>query len=224
MKKILLPLGFGLAVLGVSLPLWSQGSPSGQGGSDSSGGGAMVAPAPVSGEGYSLDFASETTRSNYIRGGLYFGTAYDDDIVSSSSGAAVSDVSYSVSPTIAIDQTRSQLHWTLSYSPGFTFYQKYSTLNQSNQNVAAKVTYRLSPHVTFSAQEVFSKSSGGNTQPCVNEGTNLCGTLQSPNTSIVAPVTDTLTDASSAQLTYQFSPGGMIGVTGNFSELRCGIL
>ncbi len=166
-----------------------------------------------------MDFASETPRSNYVSGGLVFGAAYGDAILTSS-GTAVSDVSYSVSPTIALDQTRSRFHWNLSYSPGFTFYQKYSDLNQASHNLATKFSYRLSPHVTFSAQEVFTKTSGGYTQPCASEAGSLCGPLQSPNNSVIAPVTDTLNDATNAQLTYQFSPGGMVGATGNFSELR----
>lgn len=181
--------------------------------------GPMVAPAPVSSEGYSMEFASETPRTNYLSGGLVFGAAYGDGILTAA-GTGVSDVSYSISPTIALDQTRSQFHWNLSYSPGFTFYQKYSSLNQSNQNVATKFSYRLSPHVTFSAQEVFSKTSGGYVQPCQDEAGSLCGPLQSPNNSVIAPITDTLNNASNAQITYQFSPGGMVGVTGNFSELR----
>lgn len=176
----------------------------------------MVAPAPVGGDGYSLDFASETPRTNYLSGGLVLGAAYGDGILSS----GASDLSYSVSPSIAFDQTRSRFRWNLSYSPGFTFYQKYSSLNQSTQNVASRFSYRLSPHVTFSAQESFSKSVGGYAQPCQNETGGSCGAIQSPNDSILAPNTDTLTNTSNAQITYQFSPGGMVGVTGNFSELR----
>ena len=67
-------------ILLAACPLWAQGAASagakratGPGG----GGGAMVTPAPVSGEGYSMGFTSET-RSNYLRGGLVFSTAYDD--------------------------------------------------------------------------------------------------------------------------------------------------
>jgi hypothetical protein len=166
-----------------------------------------------------MEFASETPRTNYLSGGVVIGAAYGDGILTAG-GTGVSDVSYTVSPTIALDQTRSHLQWNLSYSPGFTFYQKYSSLNQSSQNVATKFSYRLSPHVTFSAQEVFSKTSGGYVQSCQDEAGSLCGPLQSPNNSVIAPITDTLNDASNAQITYQFSPGGMVGATGNFSELR----
>jgi hypothetical protein len=166
-----------------------------------------------------MDFASEMPRTNYLSGGIVLGAAYGDGILTAA-GNGVDDVSYSVSPTIALDQTRSRFHWNLAYSPGFTFYQKYSGLNQSSQNVATKFSYRLTPHVTFSTQEVFTKTSGGYSPSCDNQTGSLCGPLQTPNNSVVAPVTDTLNNASNAQITYQFSPGGMVGATGNFSELR----
>ena len=97
----------------------------------------MMTPAPVSGEGYSMGFTSET-RSNYLRGGLVFSSAYDSDVTTGTNGQPVSDVSYTISPTISLDQTRSRLHWVFNYSPGFTFYQKTSSLNQANQNLGRK--------------------------------------------------------------------------------------
>ena len=82
----------------------------------------MTTPTPVSGDGYSLAFASETPRSNYLRAGVSIGSAYDDNVLPAS-GQKIGDESYSVLSSIALDQTRSRLHWTLNYSPGFTFYQ-----------------------------------------------------------------------------------------------------
>ena len=61
----------------------------------------MIVPAPFSDEGYSLAFASETPRTNYLRGGLNLGTVYDDNILPSS-GQAVSDVRYSVWPSLSL--------------------------------------------------------------------------------------------------------------------------
>src|SRR5450432_3198738 len=209
MMKIFARTSLGFVLLGTAA-LWAQVDPTG-----GSGSGGIIAPAPVSGEGYSLEFASETPRTNVLTGGVVLGAAYGNGILAT----GASDVSYSVSSNISFNQTRSRLSWDLSYSPGFTFYQKYSSLNQSSQNVASKFSYRLSPHVTFSADETFTKSVGGYTQPCQNE-TASCGGIQAPNNSILAPNTDTITDASSARITYQFSPGGMVGMTGNFSELR----
>lgn len=221
MRKIFRRVSLSFALLSVGAPLWAQAGSSanpGSSGNGSAGDSPMVAPAPVSGEGYSLEFASETPRTNYLSGGVVLGAAYDQGILSST--GSVNDFDYSVAPTISFDQTRSRFRWDLSYSPGFTFYQKYSDLNQSSQNLGTKFSYRLSPHVTFSAQEAFSKTRGGYGEPCQSGGGVSCSSVTSPNTSIVAPTTDTISNNSTAQLTYQFSPGGMVGVTGNFSQLR----
>ncbi len=118
-------------------------------------GGAMLMPAPISGEGYSMGFTSET-RSNYLRGGLAFGSAYDCDATTGSNGKPIGEMSYSIWPTISLDQTRSRLHWVLTYSPGFTFYQKTSSLNQADQNLGVNFSYRLSPHVTLSVRDTLS--------------------------------------------------------------------
>jgi len=218
MRKIFTRASLSLVLLGAVSPLRAQVDPAGGSGASNTtaDNGAMIAPAPVSGEGYSLEFASETPRTNFLSGGLSLGVAYGNGIVS----AGTSDVSYSISPMIALNQTRSRLRWDLSYNPGFTFYQKYSSLNQASHLLDAKFSYRLTPHVTFSAGEAFSRTLGSLTNPCQNASGSLCGTIQAPNDSILAPNADTITDSSSAQLTYQFSPGGMVGLTGNFSERR----
>ena len=64
-----------------------------------------------------MGFTSET-RSNYLRGGLMFGTAYDSDATTGANGQPISDVSYSILPTISLDQTRSRLHWVFNYARG----------------------------------------------------------------------------------------------------------
>jgi hypothetical protein len=179
----------------------------------------MIVPATVGGgEGYALAFSSETPRTNYLRGGLVFGVAYDDNAFPTGA-RALGDVSYTVAPNIVLDQSRSRMHWSLTYSPGFTFYQKYTTYNQSSQNAGGNFSYRLTPHVTFSAQEGFAKSSGMSNQFAPIEGTGSTGIVQNPNQTIVAPIADTITDTSTARLSYQFSQNGMVGITGNFSEL-----
>jgi hypothetical protein len=94
----------------------------------------MLTPPPVSGLSYPLAPASED-RANYLRGGVTFTTAYSDNVLASSGGAAVSDVSYSVWPTIALDETTTRLHATLTYAPGFTFYQRVTAFNQADQNL-----------------------------------------------------------------------------------------
>ena len=66
----------------------------------------MVTPPPVSGQSYPVAPVSQE-RSNYLRGGVTFSTAYSDNVLGStgSTGTPVSDVSYSVWPTLALDET-----------------------------------------------------------------------------------------------------------------------
>jgi hypothetical protein len=184
----------------------------------STGGGNMVTPTPVSGEGYSMGFTSET-RSNYLRGGLVFTTAYMSDATTDANGQPVDDVSYSISPTIALDQTRSRLHWVFSYSPGFTFYQKTSAFNQANQNLGATLRYRLSPHVTLALSDTFQKTSSMLYQPNSDFQQPVSGSVFVPNYSVIAPIADVLTNTANATLTYQFAANAMVGASGTFGNL-----
>jgi hypothetical protein len=212
-----------LAFVGIiwlaACPIWAQSGAEAAATGPSSGGGAMVTPAPVSGEGYSMGFTSET-RSNYLRGGLAFSTAYNSDATTGTNGQPISDVSYSIWPTISLDQTRSRLHWVFTYSPGFTFYQKTSSLNQADQNLGINLRYRLSPHVTLSVADSFQKTSNVLNQPNTDLASPVSGGVYVPNNSVIAPIADTLTNTANASLTYQFAANAMVGANGTFSNLH----
>jgi len=183
------------------------------------GGDAMATPAPISGEAYSMGFTSET-RSNYLRGGLTFGSAYDDNVLAGANGKAVSDETYSIWPSISLDQTRSRLHWVFNYSPGFTFYQKTSARNEEDQNLSAEFKYRMSPHVTLSLHDSFQKTSNVLNQPNQDFAEPVSGGVFVANDSVIAPVADVLRNTGNASLTYQFSVNGMIGGSGTFTNLH----
>jgi hypothetical protein len=179
----------------------------------------MATPAPVSGEGYSMGFTSET-RSNYLRGGVVFSAAYDSDVTVGANGQPVGDESYTIWPTISLDETRSRFHLTLSYSPGYTFYQNTSSLNAANQNFAVGFKYRLSPHVTLSLRDSFQKTSSILNQANPDSGSPVSGAVFVPNNSVIAPIADVLTNNANATLSYQFSANGMIGASGTFTNLH----
>jgi len=104
--------------------LWSQvDSDGGENNANPADEARMLVPPPVSGEAYPTAVDSEA-RSNYLLAGLIFNTAYTDNVVGGASTNPVSDISYSIWPTIALEQTSSRLHSMLTYSPGFTFYQR----------------------------------------------------------------------------------------------------
>jgi hypothetical protein len=180
----------------------------------------MMTPPPVSGQTYPVALSSEE-RSNYLRGGLSFTTAYMDNVLGGGADHPISDVSYSVAPMIALDETMPRLHYLLTYAPGFTFYQRNSGLNQADHNASIEFEYRLSPHVTFSARDSFRKSSNVfNQPPDFSSGGVVSGGAQGPNFSVIAPVADFLSNAGSVGISYQFALNDMVGASGTFSNLH----
>ncbi len=218
----------GLLVVLATVPLWSQvensptqpvaayGTGSGTENTDS----RMLTPPPVSGQLYPQVPTSQE-RSNYLQAGVIFTTAYSDNILGSTgpNSGPVSDESYSVFPTLALNETTTRLHFTLTYAPGFTFYQHTSSLNQANQNASVDFQYRLSPHVTFNARDGFQKSSSVFNQPSFGTTGSVSGGIQEPNQSVIAPVTSQLNNFGNVGITYQFASNGMIGASGTFTNL-----
>lgn len=181
--------------------------------------GRMLTPPPVSGQSYPIVLTSQE-RSNYLRGGLAFTSAYTDNVVGPVNGHPVSDISYSVWPTVALDETTTRSHLVLAYAPGFTFYQRESSLNQADENASINFQYRLSPHVTFSARDGFQKSSSVFNQPDLGTAGVVSGGTQVPNQSVIAPIADQLSNSGNAGITYQFAANSMVGASGTFTNLH----
>lgn len=190
----------------------SAAAPAGTGGSYED---RMVTPELVGG-GPSLAFASETPRTNYLHLGLTVGAGYDDNVFPGAD-PKVSDFSYSIWPSIALQQSRARLNWTLSYSPGFTFYQKVTERNEADHNFSANLEYRLSPHVTMSLRDAFTKSSSPFSAGLQNPGDP--GSVPTRPVDIVPPLADRLSNIGTAGLSYQFAANGMIGASATFSNL-----
>ncbi|MFZ0300318.1 MAG: hypothetical protein WAM13_18355 [Candidatus Sulfotelmatobacter sp.] len=181
--------------------------------------GRMLTPPPVSGQSYPITLTSQE-RSNYLRGGLAFTSAYTDNAIGPVEGHPVSDVSYSVWPTIVLDETTPRSHLVLTYAPGFTFYQRESSLNQADENASINFQYRLSPHVTFSARDGFQKSSSVFNQPDLGGAGVVSGGTQVPNQSVIAPIADQLSNSGNVGITYQFAANSMVGAGGTFTNLH----
>lgn len=205
----------------IALPMWGQGESSG---AQPAATGIMetddrmVTPTPVSTEGYSLAFAAETPRTNYMLGELKFGSAFDDNILPSSS-LGISDVSYSVWPRISINQSRSTLRWDLTYSPGFTLYQHNTSYDEADHNLNLDLEYRLSPYVTLTLTDSFQKTSNPLTLYSQNPDSSTSGVVQRPNLSIVPPITDMVSNFGNVEITYQFGRESMVGAKGSLSGL-----
>lgn len=178
----------------------------------------MQVPPPVAVQSYPMTFTSEG-HSNYLRYGLSFTAGYMDHVQGYGTVGG-SDETYSVAPVIAIDTKTARLQFVATYAPGFTFYQHTSALNESDHNASLKFQYRLSPHVTFSAENAFVKSSNIFSQQNLGPSLSVSGgAAETTNLSVIAPVADRFSNTGSAGLNYQFSLNGMIGASGTFTYL-----
>ena len=208
----------GLALL-VALPAWSQVEPSATGPAitptDES---PMQTPPPVSGEAYPTVVGAEM-RSNYLTAGMTFTTAYDDNVLPGASAKPIADVTYSMWPTISLDQTNTRQRRTFIYSPGFTIYQSTSALNAVDQNAALDFQYRLSPHATISVRDSFLQSSNVLSQFNSTLGESISGSGQPPPAAVIVPFADQLSNLVNVVASYQFSRNSMVGAGGSFSSL-----
>jgi hypothetical protein len=204
-----------LALL-VSISAWAQISTS-DGGIGLAMTDEMSVPPPVNGDSYPTATGSER-RSNYLRAGLAVTTGYSDNVLGYSTDP-VSDVDYSIYPTLEIDKTNPRLQFALHYSPGFTFYQHTTARNQTDEDLAVNVMYRLSPHITATVRDNFLQTSSVLYANPLSGG-SISSLPQTPLAPVIGPVGDQISNNANAQLTYQFGRNGMIGANGTFTNLH----
>jgi hypothetical protein len=206
-------------ILLTTVPLWSQSDPVvASDPSTAANDSQMSVPPPVSAESYPTVTGSEA-RSNYLRTGVSVTSTYTDNLLGGVSARPMSDESYAIAPYIALDQTTSRLHSTLTFNPGFTFYQHTSDRNEADENAGLDISYRLSPHVTLSLVDSFRKSSNLLSQPNGFDSP-VFGSGQVSPVTVFAPVADQLSNTGTAQLRYQFGLNAMVGVSGTFTNLH----
>ena len=177
----------------------------------------MLTPPPVSAEGYPTTVGSQA-RSNFLAAGFILNTAYNDNVLVGEGTNPIGDFIYTISPTIALNKTTPRQNLALTYSPGFTFYQKTSSLNTTNQNAAVSFQYRLSQHATIALGDSFQKSSNAFDQLYPASGGTISGSPQTPAVSVIAPYANQLRNTANVGISYQFSSNGMIGASGSVTE------
>lgn len=173
-------------------------------------------PALLGGKGTSLAFQSEMERSNYLRGGLNVGAAYDDNPLLTSDGG-VGNTSFSVFPNLSIDQSRPRLRWTLGYASGLTVNQRFSTRNQGSHDLNFDSQFRLSPHVSLRVAEDFSMTTGffG-----AGSGAGFAMGGGGSNTSLITPLAKQRTSSTVVETNYHFALKDLVGASGSFYDLH----
>jgi hypothetical protein len=171
-------------------------------------------PSFLGGTGISSAFLPELERSNYLRGGVNVGAAYDDNPQLVSDGAT-SNTSVSIFPNISIEESSSRIRWKLGYAGGLTINQSLTNENQDSQNLNFDSQYRLSPHVNLRVAESFSSTTGffdGGSGPEVITGPG------GPNASLLAPLATQRSSITTVETNYHFALNDLIGASGSFYD------
>jgi hypothetical protein len=193
---------------GLQSGAWSQAVPAKEG--------SMLIPPPVSIEAYPKEVGSEV-RSNYLRAGVTVSAGYIDNLYAGSGNAVLGETTVSVRPKIAFDATSSRQQTTLLYSPGFTFYLPTSELNQTDQNAIFNWRFRVTPHGTITANDIFQQGSSSFSASSLGA---VSGSAPASAVGIIAPFAQRLTNAVDAQYALQFNPTNMVGITGRRFDLH----
>ncbi len=173
----------------------------------------MATPPPVSGAAFPTAVGAET-RSNYIRGGVNFQTSYIDNLYGGTAGHPIGETTFSLLPTVTIDQTTPRQHRLISYSPGFIFYRPTSSLDEVNQNAVAEYQLRLTPHSSISLNDTFLDSSTSFLSSNSEVGGTVSGSAQSATPEIVPPFAQELSNQANAEFSVQTGRDTMIGISG----------
>jgi len=178
-------------------------------------------PLPLNIDAGSLEFSQELEHTNYLRGGVNVGATYDDNLLSAN-GPRIGGYSYSVMPDIAIDLSRPRAVMILDYSGGYEVNQRFSASNSASHNAGADLRFRLSPHVNLRLTDRFSLTTGFS-DPFAASPTGLAtGVIQQPNLAVITPFARHTEDVGTVELTYQYSAGDMIGMSGTFDNSSFG--
>jgi len=198
--------------------LWSQVEPSATGsGATPENDESMSLPGPVSGQAYPGAVGDEE-RTNFLSGGVSVNVSHDSNIEPGSQNVAISDMIYSILPTIELNQTMPRQRRSLSYSAGFTFYDPTSTLNTVQQSASLSYEYRFTPRTRINLQDGFSQSS--NAYNSATPGSEVSVSGSGSEIGVIAPYAKSYTNNGNLGLSYQYSKDGMFGGSGFSSVLN----
>ena len=174
----------------------------------------MLRPAPVSDRPYSTEVGL-VERSNFLSGSIEAGVGYIDNLYPGGSAGQLSEKIISLQPGIQFDTKSAREHTTVSYTPGFIFYEPTSDLNESDQDAVFRFEYLFSPRFNMNFGDMLLKSSTGFAQ--IGSG-GISGSTQAPG--IIVPYGNRFSNDATGSLSYQMSPHAMIGGSGDIDKLQ----
>ena len=178
-------------------------------------------PAPLGGTSPQLLPTSQDEFHNMLRGGLTVGALYDDNaIIANTQG---SEYQYSISPSLALQQTRPHTAWSLDYRGGFTIEHTPLETGVSVQNATsatADFQHLLSRRLLLELREDYMRTNvlfGYTTETQSVAPLSGAGQL---NSFIAIPAATRTVEVSSGSLTYQLTRHSSMGFSGSYSIQR----
>jgi hypothetical protein len=178
--------------------------------------GGMLKPPPVSGESYRVETNLED-RSNYISGGILGGVGYIDNLYPGSSMGNLAETAINLQPAIEFETKSARERMSARYSPTFIFYFPTSALNEADENATFSLQYRFNRRLSMDLGDRLMRSSTGFGQ--IGSG-GISGSAQITTPQVITPFGTRFSNDASGGLSYQFSPHGMIGGSGNLGFLN----
>ena len=161
--------------------------------------------------------AGSDARSNYLGMNVTFSPAYIDNVLPGSDSTPVSDVTYSILPSLSLDHSAPRQREQFTYSPSFTFYEPTSTLDSVDQNATAGFQYRFNPRVALNVQDNFTRTSNVYNSTYLFSNP-ISGSSLTPTPTVIAPFAEQMVNTVNGVLSYQFGLNAMIGGGGAFTN------
>lgn len=179
----------------------------------------MAIPPPVSGLAYPALVGAEN-QPNLLQGGMTFTAGYIDNLYPGYGVKPLAETTFSILPTFHLEQTTPLRHFSISYTPGFTFYQPTSELNEVDQSAILAYQVRLTPHSSFRINDDFRYSSISFGSTALGFGGTVSASAQPMTPGIIVPFAKQLTNEVDGQFVLQFSRNSMVGASGMATTLH----
>ncbi|HXM20974.1 MAG TPA: hypothetical protein VN948_06890 [Terriglobales bacterium] len=175
-------------------------------------------PVGLNGETGPLGALGESS-DNQLTLGVTGATIYDDNSLSSNADRT-GNLSYTVSPNIALSESRPRIVWSLQYGAGFSYNQK--TGKGLTQNLSFTTQYRVSEKLTLELSDRFLHTDSWWTGLVVNPTAPGGDVIQQPNESVITPEAVATTNLARLNVVYQPSASAVAGVGGSFNKADFG--
>src|SRR5437899_885895 len=179
-------------------------------------------PAPLGGTSPQLLPTSEGEVRNVLRGGLTIGGLYDDNAISIGS-QRLDGYQYSVSPSLAIQQTRPHTAWSLDYRGGFTVDHKSQEVSPSIQNATsatADMQHIFARRLLLELREDYVRTSNPFSYTADSRSVSALSGAGQLNSFVAAPAATRMAEVSSGSLIYQLTRHSSMGLSGSYSMQR----